>query len=67
MQLTNYIENKLSESSSIYFHREVLAYSLEGRKVELLTITSHHGKSDEYEDLLPDLFPEHMGKYSLRP
>ncbi|XP_047983980.1 cytosolic carboxypeptidase-like protein 5 [Leguminivora glycinivorella] len=42
----------------IYYCRECVVYSLEGRRVDLLTITSHHGITAEREDRLKHLFPE---------
>ena len=42
----NEFELKLKESKDIYFYREVAAYSIERRKVELITITDHSQKSD---------------------
>ncbi|CAG9795339.1 unnamed protein product [Diatraea saccharalis] len=42
----------------IYYYRECLIYSLEGRRVDLLTITSHHGMTHEREERLKNLFPE---------
>ncbi|CAH0407227.1 unnamed protein product [Chilo suppressalis] len=42
----------------IYYYRECLIYSLEGRRVDLLTITSHHGITHEREEGLKNLFPE---------
>jgi len=36
-------------SSDIYFHRELLCQTIEGRKVELVTISSYDGISDERE------------------
>lgn len=42
------IEEMLSvEKQSIYFHREVLYYSLEGRKMEIFTISSRDGLIDD--------------------
>ncbi|XP_026737476.1 cytosolic carboxypeptidase-like protein 5 isoform X4 [Trichoplusia ni] len=42
----------------IYYYRECLVYSLEGRRVDLLTITSHHGILNEREERLKNLFPD---------
>ncbi|KAL0882170.1 hypothetical protein ABMA27_000718 [Loxostege sticticalis] len=44
----------------IYYCRECLIYSLEGRRVDLLTITSHHGITSEKEERLKNLFPENQ-------
>ncbi|XP_072940180.1 cytosolic carboxypeptidase-like protein 5 isoform X2 [Epargyreus clarus] len=44
----------------IYYSRECLIYSLEGRRVDLLTITSHHGITTEREERLKNLFPENQ-------
>jgi len=53
------IQTKLFNQPNIYFNRDVLCYSLEGRKVEIVTISSKDGIQEEYEktpDL--DMFPE---------
>ncbi|KAM3961003.1 LOW QUALITY PROTEIN: cytosolic carboxypeptidase-like protein 5 [Aphomia sociella] len=42
----------------IYYCRECLIYSLEGRRVDLLTITSHHGITTDREERLKNLFPD---------
>lgn len=42
----------------IYYHREVVCYSLEGRRVELLTISSYHNITTVQEVRLPNLFPD---------
>ena len=34
----------------IYFHREVMFYSREGRKMEVVTISSREGITEEQED-----------------
>ncbi len=52
----NYIESKIPKE--IYFHREVLTYSKEKRKVELLTISDHSGRSKVREPHMKNLFPE---------
>ncbi|KAJ0178965.1 hypothetical protein K1T71_005740 [Dendrolimus kikuchii] len=44
----------------IYYCRECLIYSLEGRRVDLLTISSHHGISTEREERLKNLFPDNQ-------
>ncbi|XP_072841714.2 cytosolic carboxypeptidase-like protein 5 isoform X3 [Pogona vitticeps] len=43
---------------AIYYHRELLCYSLDKLRVDLLTITSHHGIQEERETRLEKLFPE---------
>ncbi|KAJ8355491.1 hypothetical protein SKAU_G00182850 [Synaphobranchus kaupii] len=51
----------LSPSSpldSVYYHREALCLSLDGHRVDLITITSCHGMMDEREPRLDKLFPE---------
>nr|XP_049694778.1 cytosolic carboxypeptidase-like protein 5 isoform X1 [Helicoverpa armigera] len=45
-------------ADDIYYTRECLIYSLEGRRVDLLTITSHHGITNEREERLKNLFPD---------
>ncbi|KAG8225707.1 hypothetical protein J437_LFUL001741 [Ladona fulva] len=42
----------------IYYHRECLCHSLEGRSVDLITITSNWGISREREPRLKNLFPD---------
>mmetsp|Transcript_7437 Transcript_7437/g.25374 ORF Transcript_7437/g.25374 Transcript_7437/m.25374 type:complete len:787 (-) Transcript_7437:52-2412(-) len=48
---------KTSESA-IYLERETLTYSLEGRRMEVLTITDYFGASSEREEEIENLFPE---------
>ncbi|KAJ7341417.1 hypothetical protein JRQ81_005488 [Phrynocephalus forsythii] len=43
---------------AIYYHRELLCYSLDKLRVDLLTITSHHGMQEEREARLEKLFPD---------
>lgn len=48
-------------AADVYYHRELLAHSLEGRRVELLTITSTDGRSadsDREPRIEGGLFPE---------
>ena len=47
-----------SPKDDIYYHRELLCYSLDNLRVDLLTITSAKGILESREDWLPSLFPE---------
>lgn len=40
------------------FSRELVCHSLEGRRIDLVTITSWEGVSEEKEPRLPHLFPD---------
>lgn len=61
---TNPKENKFAKLSpielcnDIYFHRELLIKSVEGRNVDLVTISSFHGIQSKTEDRLANLFPD---------
>lgn len=61
---SNENENKFSRKSpddiynDIYFHRELLIKSVEGRNVDLVTISSFHGIQSKTEDRLTNLFPD---------
>lgn len=44
--------------NDIYFHRETIVKSLENRSVDLLTISSYKGISEERECRLFGLFPD---------
>lgn len=43
---------------SIYYHRELLCYSLDGLRVDLLTVSSNHGITEDREPRLDKLFPD---------
>jgi len=45
-------------SHVLAFSRELLCYSLEGLRVDLLTISSHDGITEDLEPRLPNLFPD---------
>lgn len=47
-----------SSLDSIYYQRELLCYSLDKLRVDLLTITSCHGMQEEREARLEKLFPD---------
>uniref|UniRef100_A0A146NPI0 Cytosolic carboxypeptidase-like protein 5 n=1 Tax=Fundulus heteroclitus TaxID=8078 RepID=A0A146NPI0_FUNHE len=52
---------QLSPSSApgtVYYHRELLCNSLDGNRVDLLTVTNCGGMQDEREARLPKLFPD---------
>uniref|UniRef100_G3WF41 Cytosolic carboxypeptidase-like protein 5 n=1 Tax=Sarcophilus harrisii TaxID=9305 RepID=G3WF41_SARHA len=56
-----FLESHPSLSSpldSIYYHRELLCNSLDGLRVDLLTVSSCHGLRDEREPRLEQLFPD---------
>lgn len=58
---------RLQKSKEAYIHREVLAYSLEGREMEMLTLTSFKGMLKIREPLIegPGCLPH--GDYLSRP
>jgi hypothetical protein len=43
------VQIKLFNQPNIYFQRETLCYSLEGRKVEVITVSSKDGLLEELE------------------
>lgn len=47
-----------SAPSTVYYHRELLCRSLDGNRVDLLTVTNCSGMQDEREARLPKLFPD---------
>ena len=52
------MENKYSgDNESIYYHRELLTRSLDKRRIDLITISSVDGITDQREDFIPLLFP----------
>lgn len=55
-------QSKEEIENDIYYHRELLIKSIEGRRIDLLTITSFHNIQKEHEYQFPDLFPDPMSK-----
>lgn len=49
---------------TLYYHRELLIYSLDGWRTDLITVSSNAGKTEEREERIPGLFPNHD---ELRP
>ncbi|XP_076046739.1 cytosolic carboxypeptidase-like protein 5 [Oratosquilla oratoria] len=57
--LLDSIDKRFSQDSpSLYYHRELLVRSLDGWRLDLLTISSHLDKALEREARLVGLFPE---------
>lgn len=44
--------------NEIYYHRELLIRSVEGRRIDLLTITSFGGIQEDREERIPNIFPD---------
>ena len=61
------LEAKFNSSDDIYFYRELLTYSLEKRRVELITITDHTNMMKDEEPFIDHLFPESKTKGTSRP
>lgn len=51
-------QTKSDLESEIYYHRELLMRSIEGRNIDLLTITSFHGIQLDREERIQNLFPD---------
>lgn len=54
----------MTSKDDIYYMRECVCQSLEGRRVDLITISSYHNITAEREVRLKNLFPE---QNKLRP
>lgn len=58
------IDTRFSGSSTeplaedVYYHRECVCYTPQGLRVDLVTISSHHGISSDREPRLQNLFPD---------
>ncbi|XP_053106764.1 cytosolic carboxypeptidase-like protein 5 isoform X2 [Hemicordylus capensis] len=52
------LPREMPSLDSVYYHRELLCYSLDRLRVDLLTITSFHGMQEEREARLEKLFPD---------
>lgn len=53
-----YFNQPEEEIDSVYYQRELLCHSLDGLRIDLLTISSYHGITMETEPRLPGLFPD---------
>lgn len=51
-------QTKTELESEIYYHRELLMRSIEGRNIDLLTITSFNGIQLDREERIHNLFPD---------
>lgn len=61
--VTSYVGKLVRKSrteleTEIYYHRELLTYSVEGRRVDLLTVSAYNGIQLEREPRLAGLFPD---------
>ena len=70
----DYFEKKLKDEKNIYFHREVVYSSREGRKMEMFTVSSMDGIMDERETVpkkkgenMKGLFPDSVKNPKSRP
>jgi len=54
----NYYEQTLSKTNDIYFKRELLIYSSERKRIELITISSRDQMTSNNEELIQNCFPE---------
>lgn len=63
------MQSKMANRKNTYFHREVLTYSREGRKQEMVTVSSYDGvnEDEERDEYIEGLFPEHNGNPKGRP
>lgn len=51
---------KYKNHREIYFHRELIAHSIDGRRVDLLTITGKNKSTNQHENFIehPIMHPE---------
>jgi hypothetical protein len=54
------LDIKYDNHSKIYYHRELLTNSIEGRKIDLITISSFKDITDTREQTIPKLFPDNQ-------
>ncbi|XP_012163442.2 cytosolic carboxypeptidase-like protein 5 isoform X2 [Bombus terrestris] len=52
------LKRSITCADDVYYHRECAIKSLEGRRMDLITISSFHNISAEREDRLNNMFPE---------
>lgn len=63
------MQAKMINRKNVYFHRETLTYSCEGRRQEMVTVSSQEGlnEDNEHEEHIPGLFPQSNGRPENRP
>lgn len=61
VRLCNHYALGLEASKEVYFHKETLTYSKEGRLVEMITLSSFDQITSKREQGLKGLFPESIG------
>lgn len=50
---------KYKSSTAVYFHSETAVHTIEGRAMQLITVSSFDKITAEREEVVPGLFPEH--------
>ncbi len=55
-------DSKFKNSRNVYFNCETAVHSIEGRNMQLITVSSYDNISIEHEDLIPGLFPTHTSR-----
>eukprot|EP01041_Mallomonas_annulata_P007547 gene7547-15463_t len=67
LQLIDSRHNGGESADSIYYKRELLTTSHDQLRIDLITISSKYGLSDEIEPLLPGLFPDSNVRPNIFP
>lgn len=63
----SHANNSKNDSEAIFCQRELITESCEKRRIDLLTITSMEGMTQQREPLMPNLFPDSIKPDYQRP